>query len=343
MNEQELKILEGMFSRIEQCEKTESFLMNTSKELVRSNRALTESLDILRYEYERYSENCIYEILDPRVKKQEFFYPKIKTVSETMYELINSEKSMCRFGDGEFACISGNLRAQFTTRYYTGLADRLKEVLASNNDDIMIAIADNYGDLSSYSCQSRREIRSYMTQDIRKQHEALLDINREYYNAYITRPSMFCNNDSKLLEKYMESFKLLWKGKKAVIIEGSNTGFGALNDLLDTCSDIRRVIAPSKDAFEKYNDIINAVLKEDENSLYLIALGPVATVLAYDLAKRGRRAIDIGHLDIEYEWMKRGEYRTAIPYKYVNEVVGGTEPEAIDDALYKEQIVIKID
>ena len=71
-------------------------------------------------------------------------------------------------------------------------------------------------------------------------------------------------------------------------------------------------------------------------------MGPVATVLAYDLANTGRRSIDIGHLDIEYEWMIRGEYRALIPNKYVNEVTGGTAPEPIIDCDYKNQIVAKL-
>ena len=37
----------------------------------------------------------------------------------------------------------------------------------------------------------------------------------------------------------------------------------------------------------------------------LIALGPTATILAYDLAEKGVQALDVGHIDIEYEWFLR--------------------------------------
>ena len=49
-----------------------------------------------------------------------------------------------------------------------------------------------------------------------------------------------------------------------------------------------------------------------KNKLILIALGPTATILAYDLYKLGYRAIDIGHIDIEYEWFLR-KANTKIP------------------------------
>lgn len=33
-----------------------------------------------------------------------------------------------------------------------------------------------------------------------------------------------------------------------------------------------------------------------------ILLDPTATVLAYDLAVQGFQAVDINHVDVEYEW-----------------------------------------
>ncbi len=33
-------------------------------------------------------------------------------------------------------------------------------------------------------------------------------------------------------------------------------------------------------------------------------LGPTAKLLSYDLTKRGYQAIDLGHIDSEYEWFQ---------------------------------------
>lgn len=78
----------------------------------------------------------------------------------------------------------------------------------------------------------------------------------------------------------------------------------------------------------------------DRESLVLIALGATATVLSYDLAREGYQAIDIGHIDIEYEWFLRNA-KDSIPIdgKYVNEAAGGrmVTDEKVDDQ-YKNEI-----
>ena len=78
------------------------------------------------------------------------------------------------------------------------------------------------------------------------------------------------------------------------------------------------------------------------DKLILIALGPTATVLAYDLAKEGYWAIDIGHLDLEYEWFLKGEGYSYIPQKYNNEVPGDDEVIQIHDMGYEKSILTKI-
>ena len=47
---------------------------------------------------------------------------------------------------------------------------------------------------------------------------------------------------------------------------------------------------------------LNFVELLPKDKLFILALGPMATVLAYDLARLGYRALDLGHIDIEYEW-----------------------------------------
>lgn len=68
-------------------------------------------------------------------------------------------------------------------------------------------------------------------------------------------------------------------------------------------------------------------------------MGPTATVLAYDLHLLGYQALDIGHIDIEYEWfLRKATEKIAIENKYVNEVLEGriTESENNDEKYLKE-------
>ena len=80
------------------------------------------------------------------------------------------------------------------------------------------------------------------------------------------------------------------------------------------------------------------------NVLILIALGPTATALAYDLHKLNYQTIDLGHVDIEYElYLRKAKRMISIPSKYVFEAVGGTKNISnVTDINYYKQIVVKI-
>ena len=73
-------------------------------------------------------------------------------------------------------------------------------------------------------------------------------------------------------------------------------------------------------------------------------MGPTATILSYDLYKAGYHVIDIGHIDIEYEWfLRNAKTKIKIEGKYVNEVKEGrTEIKEIIDKLYFNQIIAKV-
>ena len=61
--------------------------------------------------------------------------------------------------------------------------------------------------------------------------------------------------------------------------------------------------------------------------------------MAYDLAKTGRRTLDLGHVDIEYEWFRMGvTEKVPVKDKYVNECRNGKIITQIDDSEYLSQI-----
>ena len=93
------------------------------------------------------------------------------------------------------------------------------------------------------------------------------------------------------------------------------------NDLFNNTKSIKRILCPAVNAFNVYQKIINQVKKIDKSNLILLALGPTSTVLAYDLDKLGYRAIDVGHIDIEYEWfLRNATKKIQINNKYVIEL-----------------------
>ena len=68
-----------------------------------------------------------------------------------------------------------------------------------------------------------------------------------------------------------------------------------------------------------------------------------ATVLATDLHNAGYQAIDVGHIDIEYEWMlRKAKKKIPIPGKYVNEAQGQNFIDNGTDLKYESEIFLRI-
>lgn len=174
---------------------------------------------------------------------------------------------------------------------------------------------------------------------------SFLDTERVYGDAEITRPYMDLQDKSPSI-KIFETFKSIFSEKKIIIIEGEYTRFGVGNDLLKRALSVQRILVPPINAFSAYNQILSQALMTDSDSLYLLAIGPTAKILAYDLYKTGRRVFDVGHLDIEYEWyLQQANQKVNIPGKYVNESKKGKLVESLridKNKEYLSQIICKI-
>lgn len=285
--------------------------------------------------------NIKYEILDPRNEEQILPLPIIRNADELLDKLLIEKNSLARFGDGEFSIMDGIKRCGFQ-HPDDKLAKRLKEVIESEEENLLIGIADNYGSLEKYTDAAALAIRSYMSPQTRQRHWKYLKENRIYYDAYVTRPYVIYKDKTNTISRF-QKIRQLWENREVIIVEGAKTRFGVGNDLLFNAKKVKRILAPAESAFDRYDDIFQASLKcAERDILYLVALGPSADVLVYDLCKNGYQAIDIGHLDIEYEWFIHvQEQRGPVKYKYNNEVVGGNK---VDDSglpkEYFEQIII---
>lgn len=319
-------------------------LENTNHVLLQSNNQLIKMIESNQSEAEWIRRNIYFEINDPRNTQKELFYPMIETADNTIEEIINNRKSLARFGDGEFSAIAGRIRHKFQTIVDEELKQRLLEVLNCEDDMLMIGIADNYGNLEKYSEQTQREIRCYLSPQVRYEHMKLLNPNKKYYDAYVTRPYIiYADNQSDAAAKRFQNLKRIWDNRDCVFVEGCYTGLGVGNNLFSNAGSIKRILCPAENAFSRYEEILNICIKQDKDSLFLLALGPTASVLAYDLCKAGYQAVDIGHADLEYEWFLKGEgRRTPVSGKYNNEWNGEMQLEPIEDAEYKGQVIAKI-
>jgi glycosyltransferase family protein len=149
--------------------------------------------------------------------------------------------------------------------------------------------------------------------------------------------------DKSRTSLYFNQMKQLWEKKDILLIEGEKSRLGVGNDLFDNAKSIQRILAPNRNAFSHYESILKETCKyKPTDYLILLALGPTATILAYDLAKKGYQAIDIGHVDIEYEWFKMGAtHKVPVPNKFVNEAGAGAGVGGIDNEKYLSEIVCR--
>lgn len=309
-----VQIAEQQQKRIEQLEQTTQVLISSNKQLI-------DWVDGIEKEMEDYKSNAPFELLTDQ-SKSGYWYPTVCSAEDTIELIINEGKSLARFGDGEFSAIAGRVRHRFQSEVDEKLGQRLRQVLGAEEPNLLLGIANNYGSLDAYTDQAKREIRRYLQRVVRKEHLDLLKPERIYYDAYVTRPYvMYADNRTDAPAARFLKLKQIWGQRDIVIVEGRQTKAGQGNDLLDNAKSVERVLGPAENAFREYDKILKKCLCFDKDKLFLLALGPTATVLAYDLCKAGYQAIDIGHLDLEYEWFLRGEgKRVEVAGKYNNEL-----------------------
>jgi glycosyltransferase family protein len=289
-------------------------------------------------------ENLPYEIYD-KITNGSFRIqiPIIKSADETLDKILYDKCSIARFGDGEFSVMNSS-RIHFQNRS-PKLAQRLKEVIASDLPNLMIGLPDCFGSLDNYVPSVINFWRKWMSQK-REMVYSHLDMSRVYYNAFFTRVYMPFNKTDehyKNCSEYYGKIKKIWAGRDVVICEGVGTRFGMFNDLLDGAKSISRIICPARSAFDKYDEILSVFNDISPDILVLAALGPTATLLAYDLCNKGYQAIDIGHLDVEYEWFLRKDVvGTPLEFKYVDGSSKGRKIHRLEDPEYKRQIIKRI-
>lgn len=271
--------------------------------------------------------------------------PKIHSSEKLLKRIIKERKSLVRFGDGEFEIMLRRERPWFQ-RADSELSRKLRTIIRDRNEDMLIAIADNFGNLEKYTEDAADDIREYMVKS-RKDIMLYIDVNQEYYNAYVTRPYMIYRQKQHA-EKIFELWKEVWNNKHILLVEGKWGRIGVGNDLFHGASGIRRIECPIRNAWDKYKDILENVCKEaDANDLICISLGPTAKVLAYDLVRMGYQVLDIGQVDNEYEWHIRNvDVRIPINGKLVAEVDKNFEESGeflSENQEYKNQIVCVVD
>lgn len=267
---------------------------------------------------------------------------KILSSASLLHKILATGCSLTRYGDGEFSIILQEERSWFQ-KPDGRLATRLREVLQTPQQGLLVAIADNYGNLDKYTERAADAIRAYqVSQQHRQRILQLLNRNQAYYNAYVSRPYLMYR-DKEHAKTIFALWRKLFHGRNLLIVEGRYSRFGMRSDLLSDAASVRRILAPEQDAFHQYDRLLACVKSHvHQDDLVLLSLGPTATIMAAGIAGWGVQAIDIGQLDNEYDWYRLGvEVQVPIPGKMTAEAYSKDDFRPEEDDAYTQSVVAR--
>ena len=264
----------------------------------------------------------------------------VLSIDQSLDYLLEKGASVVRFGDGEMDLVAG--RSIVYQDFDPELSARLRGIMSMESDEhLMICLPDVFTGLERYSIDAQN---FWSLNHLPHFLEKYKNICRApwYGSTFISRPYIDLE-DKTPSAGYFSKLKQLWHDKDLLIVEGETSRSGVGNDLFDGARSIKRIICPSRNAYSKLEAIKQAVREHADNRLILTMLGPTAKVLVYDLVQEGYRALDIGHIDSEYEWFQMGaSHKVKLSHKHTAEHNFDQDIEFRDDQAYDSQIVANL-
>lgn len=260
--------------------------------------------DKLRWHLKKFSDYIINSSVDAarfELGFEDFSYIQIMGSFETITCISEGNCSFGRFGDGEFNLIFGK-SIEFQ-KYSEVLSAKLLDILKTDDRNFYVGIPKFYFHPDNRLRSPQRSFVRGWVRENRDQILGLLNTNLIYYDTCSTQ--QYAMIEDKNLGTYFKIMKKIWGGKKVLVVCGENSFKNVMPDLIDNSLEISYIKGPSKDAFERYDELLYQVLQYSKDTVVLISLGPTATVMAYDLHKFGYQAIDIGHAFKDYHMFKK--------------------------------------
>lgn len=239
--------------------------------------------------------DIVYWLYEKKILKNHIH---VMSIDETVDELLTSEKSIVRFGDSDIVMMCG--RETIVQDKAPELGKKISELMSCKQESLLVGIPDIFEGLEQYTPSSRRFWKNHLL-IFRKVYVKYCVAEHLYCNAFLSR--MYYNfSDKNKCGIWIQKFRKVWEQRDIVVVEGAGTHNGVENNLLDNAASIVRIVCPPVNAYQVYGKIMEACLHFQKDRMFLISLGSTAKALVSDLVKEGYRVIDIGNLDMEYEW-----------------------------------------
>lgn len=217
-------------------------------------------------------------------------YPHVLPERATLQHALDG-MNLARFGDGEIKIARGHdAKSQ---PWHPGLQRQLLAVLARPGSRCVACIPNIAGPVKSPK-------EPFWAQYRKDEAVRLYDPRLTYGSSFITRPD---SSPTALGDDYWDALERLWRGRHVVAVGGSHKSLKA-DDLVGAAS-VEEVDAPRTNAWTRQGELLHRL--KDEKRLVIMCIGATATVLAWELAKVGVHALDLGHVGMFLRRRRRGE------------------------------------
>jgi hypothetical protein len=221
-----------------------------------------------------------------RAEVRRFHAQRTLGMRETVERLIREPVGFTRFGDGEFLLM---LRITFSLRFQQNsfaLQDALRDAFTRPTDDLMIGFPHPFHTLHWTNVWS----------DLWNEVSDLAPAGISFGDSHVTRPIFF----EEFGAEGVELWRQVWQGKSVTVVAGRSGRFSLVDELFSSASDLDVVWSVPSNGFADLDRIVAELQSRPRTDLYLLSLGPAATVLARRLTDLGLRAIDVGHISDSY-------------------------------------------
>lgn len=263
--------------------------------------------------YDRREEDIVYltqKILDDMLYEYDIASDKksklrILDKNNSVEQIVSSNKSFVRFGDGEINLLMGI--SQPFQKYEKEIGDRLFSLLKNPREDIYVCLNREYYLPNLCKNEVDREYLIRNAFDFRCFFEKNCNPENTYLDATCT--FYYWDDFGEEADAFWSKWKEAFRDKKLVIVCGEGILDKLEYDVFEYAASKRFIYGPRRNAWDKHDELIASIREEADFDEYIIFIfGMAGKAMIPEVTDMGYIAWDIGHLAKSYN-----AYMTRMP------------------------------